>query len=440
MMEEQEEISFDFGAPLMFGAQEIAATGVAAAWTLRSLHKELSAGDLASWDQKQTESSSFDSLTTTIPSDLSNSPTGVATVSTPCMPMMSKSWGPSEEVSYRNGSENAKAEELEDPLIGSLEELEKSFGKLLPEEEEGEFSKQDTSSMFANLFGQEQFNLWLSQATSSNFLKQGNDNDDDVFGSGAGLELNFNQKSAPRLFADTLHAGIDTDFQQQQGDHAFRSLNSIACANLAAIQNQYGGEHPLGEHPSRTLFVRNINSNVEEEELRQIFSSFGDIRSMYTACKHRGFVMISYYDIRSSRAAMRTLQGHLLRRRKLDIHYSIPKENPSDRDVNQGTLVVFNLDPSVSNEQLRQLFSTCGEVREIRETPHKKHHKFVEYFDVRDAQNALRILNRAEIAGKRIKIEPSRPGGARKPAPFTPEMAGLEEMLQTYKPDRKSVV
>lgn len=52
---------------------------------------------------------------------------------------------------------------------------------------------------------------------------------------------------------------------------------------------------------------------------------YGDIRTLYTACKHRGFVMISYYDIRAARNAMRALQNKPLRRRKLDIHYSIPK-------------------------------------------------------------------------------------------------------------------
>lgn len=31
------------------------------------------------------------------------------------------------------------------------------------------------------------------------------------------------------------------------------------------------GEHPNGEHPSRTLFVRNINSNIEDSELRTLF-------------------------------------------------------------------------------------------------------------------------------------------------------------------------
>ena len=35
--------------------------------------------------------------------------------------------------------------------------------------------------------------------------------------------------------------------------------------------------------------------------------------------------MISYYDIRAARSAMRALQNKPLRRRKLDIHFSIPK-------------------------------------------------------------------------------------------------------------------
>jgi RNA recognition motif-containing protein len=82
--------------------------------------------------------------------------------------------------------------------------------------------------------------------------------------------------------------------------------------------------------------------------------------------------------------------------------------------MNQGTLVVFNLDPSISNDDLHGIFGAHGEIKEIRETPHKRHHKFVEFYDVRGAEAALKALNRCEIAGKRIKVEPSRPGGARR--------------------------
>ena len=36
-------------------------------------------------------------------------------------------------------------------------------------------------------------------------------------------------------------------------------------------------EHPFGEHPSRTLFVRNINWSVEESEIRSIFEEHGEV-------------------------------------------------------------------------------------------------------------------------------------------------------------------
>lgn len=41
------------------------------------------------------------------------------------------------------------------------------------------------------------------------------------------------------------------------------------------------------------------------------------------------------------------------------------QDNPSEKDVNQGTLVVFNLDSSVSNDELRQVFGVYGEIKEV---------------------------------------------------------------------------
>ncbi|KAL6570761.1 hypothetical protein OROGR_000311 [Orobanche gracilis] len=228
------------------------------------------------------------------------------------------------------------------------------------------------------------------------------DLDDDFFGSGGGLEIE--SESHENVVNNISNLNIADIFSGSRISH-YGFGNGVGTLT---------GEHPYGEHPSRTLFVRNINSNVEDSELKSLFEQYGDIRTLYTACKHRGFVMISYYDIRAARTAMRALQNKPLGRRKLDIHFSIPKDNPSEKDVNQGTLVVFNLDTSVSNDDLRQIFGTYGEVKEIRETPHKRHHKFIEFYDVRAAEAALKALNRSDIAGKRIKLEPSRPGGARR--------------------------
>ncbi|CAN7103231.1 unnamed protein product [Brassica rapa subsp. narinosa] len=225
-------------------------------------------------------------------------------------------------------------------------------------------------------------------------------------------ELNFNGLPDELEDCDVFctGGGMELDVESQD-NHA---ANAFASRKRPNTSGRVSVEHPNGEHPSRTLFVRNINSSVEDSELTALFEPFGEIRSLYTACKSRGFVMISYYDIRASHAAMRALQNTLLRKRTLDIHFSIPKENPSEKDMNQGTLVIFNVDTTVSNDELLKLFGAHGEIREIRETPNRSFHRFIEYYDVRDAESALKALDRSEIGGKCIKLELSRPGGARR--------------------------
>ncbi|KAE8720155.1 protein MEI2-like 4-like isoform X2 [Hibiscus syriacus] len=178
--------------------------------------------------------------------------------------------------------------------------------------------------------------------------------------------------------------------------------------------DDHGSMGPRNKDLIETLFVRNINSNVEDSELKSLFEQYGDIRTLYTASKHRGFVMISYYDIRASRNAMRALQNKLLGRRELDIHYSIPKDNACEKDVDQGTLVVFNLDSSVSTDELQRIFGAFGEIKEIRDAPNMHNHKVIEFYDVRAAEAALNALNRSNSAGKQNKLEPSRLGGIRR--------------------------
>ena len=176
------------------------------------------------------------------------------------------------------------------------------------------------------------------------------------------------------------------------------------------------------EHPSRTLFVRNLANDTDPLALQDEFEQFGPVRSIYANCKYRGFVMISFFDIRHSKAAMLVLNGKKVFGKKMDVHYALPKDNPGDKESNQGTLVVFNLDTTMSDEDIRDVFSDHGEVKDIRSTPNKNTHKFIEFFDVRDAERALVALNRTKVRSKIIKIEVSRPSnrGRRK----GPELGG----------------
>jgi hypothetical protein len=179
--------------------------------------------------------------------------------------------------------------------------------------------------------------------------------------------------------------------------------------SLEDEDDRLGNMPKQAEHPSRTLFVRNLPNDTDPLALQSEFEQFGPVRSIYANCKYRGFVMISFFDIRHSKAAMLVLNGKKVQGKKMDVHYALPKDNAGDKEANQGTLVVFNLDTSMSDDDIRAVFSDYGEVKDIRSTPNKNTHKFVEFYDVRDAERALLALNRTKVRSKVIKIEVSRP-------------------------------
>ncbi|KAF8715429.1 hypothetical protein HU200_027076 [Digitaria exilis] len=222
---------------------------------------------------------------------------------------------------------------------------------------------------------------------------QGNnqdDIDDDIFCTGGGMELEADGNDKPSKVNDGV-------------SHSHTMPN-----------DQLKGECTYGQQSSRILFVRNIDRNIEDYELKFLFERYGDMHTLDASCKHLGFVIISYYDVRSAENAMRALQRKPLRHRKLDIQYFIPKNNPLEKNINQGTLLL-NLDPSVTNDDLHQIFAVYGEIKEINNTSDNNRLKSIEFFDIRAAEAARRYaLNWSDIAGNKIKLEPSCLGGTKR--------------------------
>lgn len=265
-------------------------------------------------------------------------------------------------------SVNTDASHFEAEPFESLEEMEaQTIGNLLPD---------DDDLLSGVVDGHEH----VSQPSREDELE-----DLDLFSSVGGMDLGDDASCVGK----------------KKSDYLGNSNGQLGVTSVSIT-----GEHPYGERPSRTLFVRNIDRTVEDSELQAFFKQYGDICTLYTTCKHSGFIMISYYDIRAACGARKALQNKLLRHRRLDVHYSITKENPSEKYANQGTLLI-NVDSTVSNDDLLQIFGAYGEIKEIHEAPHRSNQKVIEFYDVRAANEALRALNQSDIAGKKIKLEPS---------------------------------
>lgn len=131
----------------------------------------------------------------------------------------------------------------------SLKEIEaQTIGNLLPDEDD----------LFSGVTDDMGHNF---QANTGDDLE-----DFDLFSSGGGMEL----EGDDRLFA-----------VQKNSDFVGGVSNQGVSAGSVV------GEHPYGEHPSRTLFVRNINSNVEDSELKALFE----------VCSSTLLLLWSYYRI-----------------------------------------------------------------------------------------------------------------------------------------------
>ncbi|CDF39565.1 Putative Mei2-like protein [Chondrus crispus] len=230
--------------------------------------------------------------------------------------------------------------------------------------------------------------------------------------------------TSPLFPTDTLHA-----FDPPQSPR--KSPPAISPPPLLSPSSRSPREQP---HPTRCVLLRNIPPGIDDDDIRSVLQQYGPLRDLGAQQRSRGgrgSVLATYYDLRHARAAVKTLHEAVHFGRRLDVRFQCPTDTsmsnlamtspvstssgtiggPASPCSNQGTLVVFNLDNSTSAEDIRALFSEYGDVKEIRATPNKRHHKFVEFYDVRDAEKAMRSLNKTEVAGKRIKIEISRPGG-----------------------------
>lgn len=138
----------------------------------------------------------------------------------------------SSNTQYGQSVDSVASNYEEEEVFESLEEMEaQTIGNLLPNDDE----------LLSGVTDGLEYNVPLTAGDDTEEL--------DIFSSSGGMDLGD----------DGLSAGLN-NFDRPGG-----VSNGLQC-NGSVL-----GEHPHGEHPSRTLFVRNINSNIEDSELRTLF-------------------------------------------------------------------------------------------------------------------------------------------------------------------------
>ncbi len=80
----------------------------------------------------------------------------------------------------------------------------------------------------------------------------------------------------------------------------------------------------------------------------------------------------------------------------------------------ESKLYVGNLSYNVAEDELRQLFSQAGEIKEVtlimdRDTRRPKGFGFVEFMNQADAEKAIQMFNEYELDGRRLTVNMARP-------------------------------
>ncbi len=80
----------------------------------------------------------------------------------------------------------------------------------------------------------------------------------------------------------------------------------------------------------------------------------------------------------------------------------------------ESKLYVGNLSYNVAEDELRELFSQAGEIKEVtmildRDTRRPKGFGFVEFMNQADAEKVIQLFNDYELDGRRLTVNMARP-------------------------------
>ncbi|XP_053324888.1 probable RNA-binding protein 19 [Spea bombifrons] len=181
--------------------------------------------------------------------------------------------------------------------------------------------------------------------------------------------------------------------------------------------------------PGCTLFIKNLNFSTNEEALQQAFSKVGTVKSCSISRKKdksgsllsMGFGFVEYRKPEQAQKALRQLQHLTLDGHQLEVKLSERATRPGttterkkqiSKKQQSSKILVRNVPFQASVREIRELFSTFGELKTVR-LPRKMagtgNHRgfgFVDFVTKQDAKRAFSALcHSTHLYGRRLVLE-----------------------------------
>ncbi|XP_024900250.1 probable RNA-binding protein 19 isoform X1 [Pteropus alecto] len=181
--------------------------------------------------------------------------------------------------------------------------------------------------------------------------------------------------------------------------------------------------------PGCTLFIKNLNFDTTEETLKGVFSKVGVVKSCSISRKKNkagvmlsmGFGFVEYRKPEQAQKALKQLQGHVVDSHKLEVRISERATKPAltstrkkqvARKQTTSKILVRNIPFQADRREIRELFSTFGELKTVR-LPKKmagtgthRGFGFVDFLSKQDAKRAFNALcHSTHLYGRRLVLE-----------------------------------
>ncbi|XP_025745502.1 probable RNA-binding protein 19 isoform X1 [Callorhinus ursinus] len=181
--------------------------------------------------------------------------------------------------------------------------------------------------------------------------------------------------------------------------------------------------------PGCTLFIKNLSFSTTEETLKGVFSKVGTVKSCSISKKKNkagamlsmGFGFVEYRKPEQAKKALKQLQGHVVDSHKLEVRISERATEPAltstrkkqvPRKQTTSKILVRNIPFQADSREIRELFSTFGELKTVR-LPKKmtgtgthRGFGFVDFLTKQDAKRAFHALcHSTHLYGRRLVLE-----------------------------------
>ncbi|XP_050368139.1 multiple RNA-binding domain-containing protein 1 [Argentina anserina] len=177
---------------------------------------------------------------------------------------------------------------------------------------------------------------------------------------------------------------------------------------------------------SRTLYVKNLNFKTTDESLKKHFEQVKEGRILSAKVKKHmkkgknlsmGFGFVEFDSVETATEVCKGLQGTILDGHQLILQHCHAKQDDVlkkvVKDKSSTKLLVKNVAFEATRKELRQLFSTYGEIKSLRLPNRLGQHRgfaFVEFATKQEAENAIQALASTHLYGRHLVLERAKEG------------------------------